>query len=152
MAFASLPGALLTLPGVPRVVNEGRFIADLALLPTVGEASLLQGIHDVAPAETFVDPTRFAGTCYRAANWCEIASTRGHAKRGNRYQPHAQPKRVWVYPLHRRRREPDLHETSRRISSFAVSQSMKASLPPVSADSRSARREPCHSGAPMEVA
>jgi hypothetical protein len=61
--------------------------------------------HPVVLAETFVDPARFGGTCYRAANWRAIGLTRGHAKRGNRYRPHAQPKQVWLYPLQRRWRE-----------------------------------------------
>ncbi len=58
-------------------------------------------------AETFVDPLRFAGTCYRAANWLEIGQTQGYrrvqgAPRG--YQAHGLPKRVFVYPLHRQAR------------------------------------------------
>ncbi len=31
-------------------------------------------------AETFVDPQRFAGTCYRAANWLEIGPTQGYRR------------------------------------------------------------------------
>jgi hypothetical protein len=57
--------------------------------------------HPVVLAETFVDPSRFAGTCYRAANWQCLGQTRGHAKRGNAYHRHAQPKAVWLYPLQR---------------------------------------------------
>ncbi|WP_043739288.1 Druantia anti-phage system protein DruA [Thioalkalivibrio nitratireducens] len=53
-------------------------------------------------AETFVDPARFAGTCYRAANWQCLGQTRGHAKRGNAYRAHAVSKDVWVRPLTRR--------------------------------------------------
>ncbi len=58
-------------------------------------------------AEIFVDPQRFAGTCYRAANWLEIGQTQGYrrvrgAPRG--YQAHGLPKRVFVYPLHRQAR------------------------------------------------
>ena len=30
-------------------------------------------------AESFVDPARFAGTCYRAANWLEVGATQGFA-------------------------------------------------------------------------
>lgn len=70
--------------------------------------------HEVVLAETFVDPARFAGTCYRAANWQPIGQSRGHAKRGNRYLPHAQPKDVWVYPLQRRWRERLLSEAPTR--------------------------------------
>jgi hypothetical protein len=40
--------------------------------------------YGIAPiiAETFVDPRRFEGTCYRAANWLVIGATKGFAKRG----------------------------------------------------------------------
>jgi hypothetical protein len=39
-------------------------------------------IYGVRPLliETYVDPTRFAGTCYRAANWAEVGYTRGRGK------------------------------------------------------------------------
>ena len=43
--------------------------------------------------ETVVDPLRFRGTCYRAANWTCIGQTRGRADAGRH------PKDVYVYPL-----------------------------------------------------
>ncbi len=61
--------------------------------------------HGLLLAETFVDPTRFRGTCYRAANWVGLGPTRGAGKRGNRYRRHGVPKLVFVYPLHPRARE-----------------------------------------------
>ncbi len=36
-------------------------------------------------AETFVDPRRYEGTCYRAANWLFIGATKGFAKSGARH-------------------------------------------------------------------
>jgi len=57
--------------------------------------------HDLLLAETFVDPSRFRGTCYRAANWVCLGATQGAAKRGNRYHRHGVPKLVFVYPLQR---------------------------------------------------
>ena len=56
--------------------------------------------HRLILAETFIDPSRFAGTCCRAANWVELGHTRGFAKSNDTYTPHGQQKRVWVYPLH----------------------------------------------------
>ena len=53
-------------------------------------------------AETFVDPQRFDGTCYRAANWIEVGRTQGFGRvRGGAigYHQHGAPKRVFVYPL-----------------------------------------------------
>ena len=61
--------------------------------------------HELLLAETFVDPARFRGTCYRAANWLCLGSTRGAGKRGNRYRRHGAPKLVFVYPLHPRARD-----------------------------------------------
>ena len=54
-------------------------------------------------AETFVDPARFHGTVYRAANWVEVGRTRGfrRQRRGYSYREHACPKRVFVYALSR---------------------------------------------------
>jgi len=57
--------------------------------------------HRLLLAETFVDPTRFRGTCYRAANWVALGVTQGAGKHGNRYRRHGVPKVVFVYPLHR---------------------------------------------------
>jgi hypothetical protein len=56
--------------------------------------------HGLLLAETFVDPTRFRGTCYRAANWVGLGATQGAGKHGNRYRRHGVPKLVFVYPLH----------------------------------------------------
>jgi hypothetical protein len=57
--------------------------------------------HRLFLAETFVDTARFAGTCYKAANWRYVGHTSGSAKRGNCYSHHGQPKAVYLYPLAR---------------------------------------------------
>ena len=57
--------------------------------------------HPVFLAETFVDTARFAGTCYKAANWRYAGHTSGSAKKGNSYQHHGQSKAVYLYPLAR---------------------------------------------------
>jgi hypothetical protein len=58
--------------------------------------------HPVLLVETFVDPQRFRGTCYRAANWQALGPTRGFARRGQDYYTDTQhPKELWVYPLGR---------------------------------------------------
>ncbi|MGH8655707.1 MAG: Druantia anti-phage system protein DruA [Gammaproteobacteria bacterium] len=61
--------------------------------------------HPVVLAETFVDLARFKGTCYRAANWCYVGTTQGHAKRGNAYPRHGVAKALYLYPLQRAFRE-----------------------------------------------
>lgn len=55
--------------------------------------------------ETFVEQGRYAGTCYRAANWICLGETRGRG-RMDRHNQYAEPvKTVWVYPLQKRSRE-----------------------------------------------
>lgn len=58
--------------------------------------------HGVLLAETFVDLSRFSGTCYRAANWEYLGQTRGSSKRGRHYYDHGRPKGLFVYRVHRR--------------------------------------------------
>ena len=50
--------------------------------------------------ETLVDQRRFAGTCYRAANWRELGASAGRGRMDRGHARHGQaPKRVLVYPL-----------------------------------------------------
>lgn len=55
--------------------------------------------HPVYYLETFVEPERYRGTCYRAANWVVLGLTtgRGHNDRTNR--ANRPLKEVWGYPL-----------------------------------------------------
>jgi hypothetical protein len=61
--------------------------------------------HPVYLAETFVDTSRFRGTCYRACNWVHLGHTAGRTKRGNKYLHRGTPKAHFVFPLHRRARQ-----------------------------------------------
>jgi GNAT superfamily N-acetyltransferase len=56
--------------------------------------------HPLLLLETFVDPRRFHGGVYRAANWIELGLTQGYRRTREGYsaQAHA-PKRVFVRPL-----------------------------------------------------
>jgi hypothetical protein len=51
--------------------------------------------------ETFVQLNNFRGTCYRAANWIQVGTTRGYGldKEGKR---NAEVKAILVHPLHRK--------------------------------------------------
>lgn len=77
------------------IVNNGRFL----ILPWVhvqGLASKILGLsarrmprdwesrYGQRPVllETLVDPTRFRGTCYRAANWIPVGQTAGRGRHG----------------------------------------------------------------------
>jgi len=96
-----------------RVVNNSR----LLILPWVRVKNLAstilaqmaaaigpdwQAAYGVRPLllETLVDPTRFAGTCYRAANWIPVGRTRGRGRTGPR-RPTRSAKCVFLYPLAR---------------------------------------------------
>jgi len=57
--------------------------------------------HPLYFAETFVDPTRFVGTCYRAANWIELGITTGRGKDDQTHRANRSRKTVLGYPLHR---------------------------------------------------
>ncbi len=62
--------------------------------------------HPIALVETFVDPERFEGTCYRAANWLEIGVTKGFGRsRIDFYQLHDKPKSIFLCPLVSQARE-----------------------------------------------
>ena len=49
--------------------------------------------------ETFVDPSQYEGTCYRAANWTELGLTRGRGRQDRRSEFRLEPKQILVYPL-----------------------------------------------------
>lgn len=49
--------------------------------------------------ETFVDRSRFGGTCYKAANWLYLGQTKGSGKKGASYRHHGIIKSVFVYAL-----------------------------------------------------
>jgi len=61
--------------------------------------------HPVYFAETFIDPGRFRGTCYRAANWKFLGLTTGRGKNDHIYKPNRPLKEVLGLPLTPRFRE-----------------------------------------------
>jgi len=95
------------------IVNNSRFL----LLPdaknTKNLASRILGLtvrrltadwkklHNVEPvlAETFVDPSRFEGTSYRAAGWIEVGLSAGYSRVRDGFQPGSSKKKVFVLPL-----------------------------------------------------
>ena len=61
--------------------------------------------HPIYFLETFVDPERFRGTCYRAANWVSLGNTTGRGKQSNSYVPNRSIKEILGYPLTQQFRE-----------------------------------------------
>jgi len=55
--------------------------------------------------ETFTDPARHPGTCYRAANFVMVGTTSGYGRKNSSWVRHDVSKRAWVYPLDRRARQ-----------------------------------------------
>ena len=61
--------------------------------------------HPIYFAETFIDPGRFRGTCYRAANWQLLGLTTGRGKDDHTNKPNRPIKQILGLPLTRRFRE-----------------------------------------------
>ncbi|MBX3746281.1 MAG: DUF4338 domain-containing protein [Verrucomicrobiae bacterium] len=55
--------------------------------------------HSIELLETFIDPGRFRGSCYRAANWLHLGYSTGRGPRSTSTRPNRSIKELWVYPL-----------------------------------------------------
>ena len=57
--------------------------------------------HRVYLLESFVETDRFAGTCYRAANWMRVGQTKGRTRQDSPEGKHQQLARkdIYLYPL-----------------------------------------------------
>lgn len=55
--------------------------------------------HPIHLLETFIDPQRFRGSCYRAANWKFLGMTTGRGKADQTNKANRSLKELWVYPL-----------------------------------------------------
>jgi hypothetical protein len=98
---------------LPYIVNNSRFL----ILPRVrikGVASKILGHcarqlpedwqrrYGYRPLllEILVDRQRFAGTCYRAANWIPLGQTQGRGRMDRYHQAHGSARKLlFVYPL-----------------------------------------------------
>jgi len=55
--------------------------------------------HALHGLETFVDRSRFRGTCYRAANWLLLGTTQGRTRNDRDHCIRSSVKDVYLYPL-----------------------------------------------------
>jgi len=96
-----------------RVVNNSRFL----ILPWVRVTNLASKVLSLATrrvqldwsrryavepllVETLVDPSRYRGHCYLAANWICVGQTAGRGRMDREHRRHGVAvKTVWVYPL-----------------------------------------------------
>ena len=98
--------------GLPRVVGQARFL----ILPWIRCPNLASKLLSLSAAqlpadwdsrygirpwllESFVDVTRFAGVCYRAANWIDVGQTQGRGKNDRQGHPSLPRKQIYLYPL-----------------------------------------------------
>lgn len=100
------------------IANNSRFL----ILPWISEKNLASKVlslnlkrlssdfvqahgHPLYLAETFVDESRFKGTCYKASNWKHVGYTEGYSRSNRRYYHHGQVKAVYLYSLCKKGRE-----------------------------------------------
>ena len=100
--------------GLSRIANNMRFL----ILPDIRVSHLASHLlalvsrrisndwqakygHPILLLETFVEQRRFAGTCYKAANWIPVGETTGRTRNHSSGRSMAPVKSVWLYPLHR---------------------------------------------------
>lgn len=101
-----------------RVVSNSRFL----ILPWVEVSGLASkilsmaaqqlcedwlSVYQVSPLllESLVDPQRFSGTCYRAANWIHVGTTQGRGRMDRKQDVQRHVKEIFIYPLHTHARE-----------------------------------------------
>jgi len=100
------------------IANNSRFL----ILPCVSQKNLASKVlslnlkrlssdfemvygHPLYLAETFVDESRFKGTCYKASNWKHVGYTEGYSRSNRTYTHHGQVKAVYLYSLYKRANE-----------------------------------------------
>jgi Druantia protein DruA/DDE_Tnp_1-associated len=93
----------LIMPWV-QIKNIASAILSLNLRRISDDYAMVYG-HPVYLAETFVDASKYRGTCYKASNWQYLGETSGYSKSGRHYYQNDNPKSVFVYPLSKRAKE-----------------------------------------------
>jgi hypothetical protein len=131
LLLALLRAGLIELPAVrmkpPNSVLAHRRVAQTTPIDQSPLVSTLVGLGPVEPRqvrraggealfgqlrahhhhllESFIDPTRFNGTCYRAANWLCLGQSTGRGHRTPGWRPTRSLKQLWVCPLPRHFRQ-----------------------------------------------
>jgi hypothetical protein len=99
---------------LPLVINNSRFlIFPWTRLPHLASHVLAQAARrlpkdwqarygvEAVRLETLVDPARYRGTCYRAANWREVGMTQGRGRMDGAHRVAVVPQQIFLFPLHR---------------------------------------------------
>ena len=107
------------------VVNNSHFL----ILPWIYSRNLASKLLSLAAArfsddwefryryrpvllETFVETDRFAGTCYKAANWLYVGETTGRGRNDTNNLAALPKKQIFLYPLVPNFREPLVYDSS----------------------------------------
>lgn len=81
-----------------RVANLASYILSVSLRQLKKDWFERYGVVPVL-VETFVERGRFQGSCYRAANWQCVGSTKGRGRQDHRHQFPVAVKDMYLYPL-----------------------------------------------------
>jgi len=104
--------------GLPQIINNSRFliapsvrvphlashVLGLALRQIAGDWQARYGVTPVL-VESFTDPARHLGTCYRAANFIHVGQTTGRGRQDRKRTAKLAAKDIWLYPLARHWRQ-----------------------------------------------
>jgi len=98
--------------GLGHLANNTRFlILPGVQTPHLASHLLARAVRQVRPdwlrqhgqplwlVETFVESARFAGTCYRAANWLKVGQTQGRTRNDRHHRLRAPIKDVYLLPV-----------------------------------------------------
>ncbi len=87
----------LILPWVKVACVASHILGNMAKIVSKDWLSIYS--HPIYFLETFVDKQRFAGTCYKAANWVYLGDTTGRGKNDQTHKQNRSIKAVWGYAL-----------------------------------------------------
>jgi hypothetical protein len=87
----------LIVPGV-EVHNLASHVLGLCTARLAGDWTERYGYAPVL-VETFVDPSRYSGTCYRAANWLYVGQSAARSTAYSNGKVASSPKDIYLYPI-----------------------------------------------------
>jgi len=100
LRFVANNSRFLILPWVCKK-NLASKVLSLNLKRLSSDFEMVYG-HPLYLVETFVDESRFKGSCYKASNWKHVGYTEGYSRSNRSYYHHGQVKAVYVYSLCKR--------------------------------------------------
>ncbi len=83
---------------IPRIQNLASHVLSLVLKRLGADWEERYGYRPLL-VETFVDPRRFDGTCYRGAGWTVVGETTGRGRQDTYRDREIRPKQIFLRPL-----------------------------------------------------